>query len=299
MNRRTLLTVGFCLFIHLLATKLLLAQSPVWEVSRGEHRFYLGGTCHLLRATDYPLPQAFEQAYKEADRLAFEVSPEELHDPTAAASIMQEGVYTNGSSLRDVLSPEAYAALAKQGEKSNLPIAMLERFKPGLAIMMLTMQELAMKGLNEEGVDLYFSNRATKDGKPTEGLETSAFQIDLLCNMGAGYENEFVRYSLDDLGKIQEMIDPLLDAWKIGNTTHLEELFLKDLQRYPKLYNDMLVARNHRWLEHFERFLETKETELVLVGFGHLVGEDGLIHLLRQRDCIVECLPADPTKDSP
>ena len=61
----------------------------------------------------------------------------------------------------------------------------------------------------------------------------------------------------------------------------------------------MLVARNHRWLEHFERFLETKETELVLVGFGHLVGEDGLIHLLRQRDCIVECLPADPTKDSP
>ena len=87
MNRRTLLTVGFCLFIHLLATKLLLAQSPVWEVSRGEHRFYLGGTCQLLRATDYPLPQAFEQAYKEADRLAFEVSPEELHDPTAAASI--------------------------------------------------------------------------------------------------------------------------------------------------------------------------------------------------------------------
>ena len=179
----------------------------------------------LTRATDYPLPQAFEQAYKEADRLAFEVSPEET-DPTAAASIMQEGVYTNGSSLRDVLSPEAYAALAKQGEKSNLPIAMLERFKPGLAIMMLTMQELAMKGLNEEGVDLYFSNRATKDGKPTEGLETSAFQIDLLCNMEPAMKRICTLLS-DDLGKIQEMIDPLLDAWKIGNTTHLKNSSLK------------------------------------------------------------------------
>jgi uncharacterized protein YbaP (TraB family) len=297
INRRTKSTFGFCILIGLLSVKVLLAQSPVWKVSRGEDSFYLGGTCHLLRATDYPLPQAFEQGYKEADRLAFEVSPKEMQEPSAAGRMMQAGVYAENKSLQDVLSPEVYAALAEQGEKRSLPIVMLKNFKPGIAVMMLTMQELVRKGISVEGVDLYYSNRATEDGKPTEGLETIDFQIDLLCNMGAGYENEFVRYSLEDLNKLNEMIDPLLDAWRVGDTNEMETLFLKDMKRYPKLYHDLLVARNQRWLPRFEEFLETEETELVLVGFGHLVGDDGLIYLLRQLNCTVECLPAKSTEE--
>lgn len=284
----TILALGCCFIVNFLPANELAAQSPVWKVSCGDHTLFLGGTCHLLRAKDYPLPEAFEQAYQKADRLVFEVSPEELQDPSAMARMMQAGVYPENQSLRDVLEPEVFASLAEQGLRRNLPIFLLESFKPGLAVMMLTMQELVLQGINEEGVDLHFSNRASTDGKPTEGLETITFQIDLICEMGTGYENDFVRYSMDDLEKLGDMIHPLLDAWRIGDTSRLEELFLKDLQRYPKLYNDLVVARNQRWLEQIEQFLENSETEFILVGFGHLVGEDGLIELLRSRNCTVE-----------
>ncbi|MGC6505097.1 MAG: TraB/GumN family protein [Coraliomargaritaceae bacterium] len=285
-----ILTLGFCFFFSLFQANDLSAQSPVWKVSRGDCTFYLGGTCHLLRATDYPLPEAFDLAYKKADRLVFEVSPEELQDTSTAARMMQKGVYPENKSLRDVLEPEVLALLAEQGQRHNLPIFLLESFKPGLAVILLTMQELVLHGISEEGVDLHFSKRAAADGKPTAGLETIAFQVNLLCEMGTGYENEFVRYSLNDLEKLGEEIGPMLTAWRMGNTTKLEKLFLEDLQRYPKLYHDLVVARNQRWLQPFEGFLDSPETEFVLVGFGHLVGKDGLIQLLRSRNCTVECM---------
>ena len=54
------------------------AQSSVWKISKGDASVYLGGTCHILRKSDYPLPKEFEQAYAEADSLVFEIDPASL-----------------------------------------------------------------------------------------------------------------------------------------------------------------------------------------------------------------------------
>lgn len=59
-----------------------------------------------------------------------------------AAQLMSQARYTDGRTLKTVLSDKAYAALVKQCQESGMPIELLNNFKPGMAVMMLTVQEL-------------------------------------------------------------------------------------------------------------------------------------------------------------
>ncbi|MGB0258602.1 MAG: TraB/GumN family protein, partial [Coraliomargarita sp.] len=250
----------------------LLAQSSVWKISKGDQSIYLGGTCHLLRKSDYPLPAEFDLAYAAADTLVFEIDPAAAADPSFGMQLLGAATYTDGRSLKSVLSEEAYNALAKQGAESNLPIQVLNSMKPGMAVMMVTLQELAKLGVTEEGVDIHYAKRAGKDNKPILALETPEFQINLLVNMGEGYESELVLYSLKDLNKLEQFFDELLIAWKAGKMEPLEKLFVDDMKDYPELYKDMLVDRNANWIPQIEAYLKTPETEFVLVGVGHAAG---------------------------
>ena len=49
------------------------ADSPVWRVTKGDHVLFIGGTVHLLTQADYPLPDAFEQAYLAGIKRADEI----------------------------------------------------------------------------------------------------------------------------------------------------------------------------------------------------------------------------------
>src|SRR4051812_27844848 len=50
-------------------------QSSVWRVDKDGHHLYMGGTIHLLRKEDYPLPDVFEEAYRDSKKLVFELPP--------------------------------------------------------------------------------------------------------------------------------------------------------------------------------------------------------------------------------
>lgn len=266
------------------------AQSPVWKVTQGEHSLYLGGTCHMLRSSDFPLPEEFDHAYASADRLIFEVDPRRMEDPQVGMQLMMQSRYTDGRTLKDVLSPEAYNALAKQGEKSGLPIAILEGLKPGMAVMMISLQELIKIGATEEGVDMIYAKRAKKDGKPIGSLETVEFQIEMVTSLGEGLESDFVLYSLQDLEQIEKFFDDLIRSWRTGDSAAITKLFVEDMQEFPDIYAKLIVDRNQNWLKQIKPLLNTPDTELILVGAGHLVGPDGLIEKLTTAGCTVENL---------
>ena len=271
----------------------LLAESSVWKVSKGEQSLYIGGTCHVLRSTDYPLPAEFDQAYEAADTLVFEIDPAAAQDPAFAMQLLAKASYTDGRTLKSVLSPEAYAALAAQGKQSGLPIELLNTLKPGMVMMMLTMQELTNAGVTEEGVDMYYHARGVKDGKSVDSLETPEFQIDLLTSMGEGIEDELVLYGLEDLKHMQKLFDQLIGAWRSGDLAEIETLFISDMVDYPELYSKLLVDRNRRWIPQIEAYLVTPEVEFVLVGAAHAASEDGILALLKNRGYSVEQVQLD------
>ncbi|MBT3532020.1 MAG: TraB/GumN family protein [Gammaproteobacteria bacterium] len=277
--------VNQILFLLLLSSTLGLnnsvADTSVWEVSSGSNTVYLGGTVHLLRPSDYPLPAEYEQAYQDSSHLVFETDISSMNDLSIQASMLQQLTYSDGRTLKTVLSEEAYTALSDYVASSGMPMMMLDSFKPGLLISTLQVIEFQKMGFTPQGVDAYFNTRAIGDGKTLGQLETVQEQIGFLAEMGEGNESEFILMSLEDIDETDEMMEAMIEAWRSGDNRSLSDLFVADMQsEAPELYESLLINRNLRWIPQIEEMLRDRDTEFVLVGAAHLVGNQGLLELL-------------------
>ena len=197
--------------------------------------------------------------------------------------MLQQLTYSDDRSLRTVLSDQAYTALSAYTQTAGLPIVMLEKFKPGLLISTLQILVFQSMGFTPQGVDAFFHTRAVADGKAEGQLETVQEQIGFIAAMGEGNDSEFILLSLKDLTETGNVIDGMIGAWRSGDAQGLSELFVEDMKvEAPALYDTLLLERNLKWIPQIHRMLQDADTEFVLVGAAHIVGENGLLDLLSQ-----------------
>jgi hypothetical protein len=261
----------------------------MWKISKGPHVLYLGGTIHVLRSTDYPLPGAYQLAFERAELIGFETDLRQIGNSEFQHKLLLKARYPDGENLADHLSAEALQALRDYCERAGIALESLLPYRPGLAMLTMLGLELARLDIRGEGVDAYFLQRALDTGKTIFGLETAEQQLNLLVNMGRGQESEFILHSLQDIQQLDTLHQQMVEQWRAGNAAALNQLFVAPLARqYPDIYHALLLQRNQAWLPSIEQLLHTEATELVLVGVAHLVGKDGLIRQLEQRGYQVE-----------
>ena len=100
-----------------------------------------------------------------------------------------------------------------------------------------------------------------------------------------------MRMSLDELKESGGLVDGMVDAWRRGSLADLDRLVLEDMrQESPAEYRQLIVDRNRKWLPQIEAMLRDRPVEFVLVGSGHLAGEEGIIFQLQERGYRVEHL---------
>jgi uncharacterized protein len=274
----------FWLVSIMLASFSSYAQTSVWRISDGNSTVYLAGTVHLLRQQDYPLPAAFEQAYNTSGRLFFETDIGGMSDMGLQQRMLQALTYQDGRTLSTVLDAGSYAALSEYVQSIGLPMNMLQNFRPGYLVSMLSVLEFQKLGFTPQGVDAFYFTRALGDGKPRGELESLDEQIAMLASMGEGYESEFVMYSVKDFSQIGESIERIVDAWRGGDVAALSAEFVEPMRRdTPVLYDSLLVQRNNSWMPQVEAMFGEDGTEFVLVGVAHLVGEHGLVEQLHSK----------------
>ena len=275
----------------LLSLSQAIADTSVWSVRSGDNIIYLGGTVHLLRPGDYPLPDEFEEAYQASSQLYFETDIGSMSDISVQTQMLQQLTYSDDRTLRTVLNDEAYTALSAYTATAGLPIAMLEKFKPGLLVSTLQVLVFQSMGFTPQGVDAYFHTRAVGDGKQEGQLETVEEQIGFISAMGEGNESEFILLSLKDLAETGDVMEEMRGVWRSGDADGLSELFVEDMKdEAPALYDSLLLQRNLKWIPQIESMLQDTDTEFVLVGAAHIVGENGLLDLLSQRGYEIEQL---------
>lgn len=267
------------------------AGGLVWKAEKNSSVVYLGGTIHLLKASDYPLPGEYDRAYADAAKVVFETDLDIMKSPEVQTKIMGGAMLPEGQGLDKLLSEEAYAALEEYCASSGMPIATLNQFKPSMVMLTLVGLELQKLGIGEEGIDLFYHRKAIGDQKEILTLETIDQQIGFLLSMGEGYESDLVLHFVNDIHKTGEMMDELVSLWKAGKGDRLAELMLDDIrEQFPDLYKSIFLDRNSAWIPVIEGYFDTPETELVLVGAGHLIGDDGVVSVLREKGYKVEQL---------
>ncbi len=274
-------TGTLCFFLLTLAAH---AGSPVWKVSQGDRHFYLGGTIHILGESDYPLPKAFDAAYDNSDTLVFETDIQKSQDPKFTKAFMAKMVYQDNRTLENLLTPATFRGLKLFAADRDIPVEAMNQFKPGLVLITLTLTEVERLGVAGIGVDEFFFSKAARDGKAMDHLESLEEQVSLFENMGKGNEDELISYIIKDLKSLPGLLPVMKAAWKTGDNPGLDRAILAPLKKdFPELYQSMFVKRNRNWMPWIQTMATTPEVEFILVGAGHLVGEHGLLTLLRDQ----------------
>ena len=107
--------------------------------------------------------------------------------------------------------------------------------------------------------------------------------------MGLGNEDAMLLSSIDDMSRIEAVMNTIKSAWLSGDENKLVEVGLVEMMRdYPDIYQSLLVKRNNNWMPHIERMMGDKKVEMILVGALHLVGKDGLLQQLRDKGYTVK-----------
>jgi len=271
-------------FSGLFALSTARAESSVWKVEEGDAVMYLGGTIHLLRPSDFPLPPEFEAAYQASEVVVFETDVGKSADPSTQMMLLAKGMSSDGSTLEKRLSPEVHARLAAYCAANGIPLPLLQGFKPSFVALTLAAKELLRLGVSEQGVDVYFYRLANKDGKTISMLETIEEQIDYITSMGADDEDALIRYTIESTGSLEATFDRLVAAWKTGNDQDLHALLVSEVAAHtPQIYREIFVDRNRNWMPKIDAYGKTPATEFILVGAGHLVGPDGILAALQDK----------------
>jgi hypothetical protein len=275
--------VALVLFILFTASGVW-AESSVWVVRFSNATVYLAGSFHMLRASDYPLPAEFFRAYNDSRKIIFEVPPGETESPEYMERFLSLATYNDGTTLKEHITTAAYAKAESFCKERNYPLEQYQFFKPTFLVMTLTVSEMNKIGADpQKGIDNFFKDKVVQDGKATGSLETVDQQISLLTSMDAGLGSDQILESIEELKQIEVMLGELLAVWRKGDEAKMEELYIKDLKLYPKLYQTLIVDRNNKWVRNIEVYLNGSGNTMVVVGAAHLVGADGLVNLLRKR----------------
>ena len=258
------------------------ADAAVWKVSNGQNELFIAGTVHILPPSEFPLPTEFDKAYQQADSIVLEAKLPDPTDQQAQMAMIQKLAYPAGETLSQKISESTYKELKQYLGGLGLNLDELNGFKPGFVLSMMTVMEAHKAGLAGEGVDAFYGKRAKKDNKEISYLETAEFQLNMLANIGKDGEEKFILETLKEMSKFKPQLEQLIAAWRAGDINAIDSLILEQAKsKDPQGYQSMFTDRNRNWIPQISEMLNDQDKELVLVGAGHLAGDDSVLKMLK------------------
>ena len=280
------------LALGLLGSLNVYAASPVWAVRGAHNTVYLAGSMHLLPANDAALPAALDHAYADSAKLVMELDLAKFDPLEATVWMMDHGALPKGTKLRTVLGEARYARVSAAAGNLGLAMGGLDEQAPWVVGMELTDFAYAREGFDsDQGVEEQLLRRAQADGKPTAGLETLPEELGSLVALSQEDQIHMLDETLDELKDIKNEMRDVLSAWRQGDAARMAALLASEYHAFPSLYRPLVSDRNQHWLPQVEELLNGPGNALVVVGALHLVGEGGLLELLRKKGYKVTQLP--------
>jgi uncharacterized protein len=267
------------------------SKSTLWKVQGDHNTVYLLGSIHVLPKQAYPLKPALERAFDDANQIVFEIDLTRFTRKNFHEEFSRTGFYPSGQSLSKKLTPRAIELLNTVLPLYGLSLKKVDRLKPWFLAEILSSHTLELMGFSDRlGIDLYFYRKAKSAGKPVLGLETIRDQAEIFDRFNDEQNEQYLLSTLSGLPSYAEMIRQLVSAWKDGDVQLLDRLLNQD-KRTDRVTHDALFSRrNSKWLPEIERFAHGNGNYLIIVGAGHLVGDDGVVAQLRQAGYSVQQL---------
>ncbi len=287
------------------------SRGLLWKVTNGKNTLYLLGTVHVDRSNVYPFHKSLRAALASAQTVIFEL---DFNDQEGLAEFAAMQTYSDGTTLKDHISPELYASTVQVFADLGMSEEAVAAYKPWAlanSLMSLATQDETTTGA-PMAIDLYLNSAAVNAGKQIDAVETYAFQCSIFDTLSpeyqeaylAGYVNlaliddtlemtEEQKKELQEAMEYQEkQMDAMMETWKAGDAAAFEESFDKAavLESTDELNSRLFTDRDPNMIEYAAKLLEREgeNTFFLAVGAGHMVDPGGIVGGLRALGYTVE-----------
>ncbi|MBW2454102.1 MAG: TraB/GumN family protein [Deltaproteobacteria bacterium] len=248
------------------------ARPFLWVVPHEKGNSYLFGTMHLGADAERQLNPVVWEKLAETSTFIMEADVGSANPIT----MMKAAMLPADQSLDTLLGPVLWQKLVKQ-VGGTVPEMALKRFKPWFAVVTIT-QTLLPPGTP---MDLVFQQKAKAQGKELHYLEELNDQIKLFDE---AMTVALLKDTIQEMDKEKTQLIGLQKAYLKGDTIGAKKLLFDpaDMKKYPKLYDVFFYRRNAAWMPMLEKHIG-QGNAFIAVGAGHMLGEKGLIDLLKKK----------------
>jgi uncharacterized protein YbaP (TraB family) len=265
-------------------------QPALWTASDADTTVYLFGSLHVLpESLEWSSPK-LETALDKANAVYFET---DVDPPPASLStlVSRLGLLTPPERLSDHLSADERKSVARAAGEAAMSMYALEAMRPWLAAVSISQAMIERTGLRSDlGVERVLHARARASGKDIRRLESLEEQLRALSDLP---ERVQIRFLIDGVSRLEAetaLLDELVETWSRGETDRIADIMVESEARdIPEVHQSLITARNVRWADRLKAAADAETGAiLVVVGAGHLVGEDSLLSDLETRGLAIK-----------
>ncbi|BFM16404.1 TraB/GumN family protein [Maricurvus nonylphenolicus] len=300
MNRGTGSFLGYWLIVAsvVIVSSFTQADPLLWRVSdsANQRSVYLFGSIHFGQSSMYPLPDNVMSRYQDAESLVVEVDLLASQSDEMSALLSKYGHNNNGEKLSSLLEGDDWLRFQDICQRQGISAERFQHLQPWLAAIQLTAIQMRASGYSEAyGVDRYFLGLAKREDflKPIVELESLQSQLSIFAGLSQQEQVLFLRQTLDEYESGGDYLRQIAEAWEQGDKVQLEKLIIgafSDADAAQAMYEVIFAERNRRMLASVTELLKVGREAFVVVGVGHMIGQDGLVKQLRALGFQVEQL---------
>ncbi len=278
--------------IEAAAAKVENGGALLWRVSRpGVKPSHLFGTIHLSDARVTSLSPPVEAALGSAKRVALEVADLSPKAFAAALGSLQEHiVFRDAAGLAGVLDADELSTALTALTRVGFPAAAQTRLRPWFVTLMLAVTdcERARMQAGKEPLDLQIGQTARNRGIPVLGLETLESQLLVMSGIPEADQLSVLKATLKTHARTADAVETMLQRYlarEMGKVLPMQAEMIRahglDPTAMESFRHALLTVRNPRMRDAALPILAKGEA-FIAVGALHLIGDNGLVALLRQ-----------------
>lgn len=296
MSRRPMRRLaGFAAAVALALTAAFAApkkpEPAIWTIEKPNGTtITLFGSVHLLPDGDDWRTKALVDAYTKADVIVLETDLAAMQDSDVQSYLAVHALNAPGVTLSSLLTPEEKDAVSKGTTIAGVSYSSMEGFKPWFAALQMTVAYALSQGFKpDQGVDNRIEADGKSDGKAFDYFESAREQLDIFIELPDRQQIDFLVLGAKELQDRPDELTKLIKAWAEGDVEGIDELMNQGLEDAPEVAKALLEDRNARWVKKIQNFyMKDRNSYLIVVGAGHLAGEDGVPAKLREAGIEVE-----------
>ncbi len=262
-------------------------NSLLWKISgKGLQKpSFLFGTFHLLCKEDIHFSDQLKKAVKASDKVYMEM---DMDDPSTMLGGMLYMNMRNDTTLESLYTPEEYKRLEQYfSDTLKMPVMLLQKAKPYFLVALLYPRMMNCK--TPAGVEEELMKIAKEEKKEIKGLETIQFQASVFDSIPYEWQAKELLKNIDRFTYYKNEFETMLQFYKNQELDSIAGM-MNSNEFGDEKYDDLLLNdRNKNWVSQLKEIMKN-EPVFVAVGAGHLVGEKGLINLLKKEGYKVEPL---------